>query len=68
MWVWDYKINKNWQPKTGKEWQWFLVRKINYGDFRGVKREILKKYFPKIRKWLDLGKRVMIENFLKKWN
>lgn len=64
MWIWDYKINKNWQPKTDGDWQWLLVRKINYGDFKGIKKDMLKKYFPKIKKWLDLGKRAMIENFL----
>lgn len=68
MWVWDYKINKNWKPKTDEDWQWFLVRRINFGDFKGLKKEMLRKYFPKIKKWLDPGKRDMIENFLMKWN
>lgn len=66
MWVWDYKINKAWQPKTDDDWQWFLVRKINYGDFAGITRDTLKKYFPKIKQWLDLGKKTMIENFLQR--
>lgn len=66
MWIWDYKINKNWQPKTDSDWQWFLVRKINYGDFKGINRDILKTYFPKIKNWLDLGKRMMIEDFLQR--
>lgn len=64
MWIWDYKIKKNWQPKTSEDWQWFLVRKINFGDFSGIKKQILKKYFPKIKNLLDPGKRDMIENFL----
>lgn len=68
MWIWDYKINKNWKPRTGEDWKWFLVRKINFGDFKGIKKETLRKYFPGIKKWLDLGKRQMIENFLRKWN
>lgn len=66
MWVWDYKIKKNWQPKTDYDWQWFLVRKINYGDFAGITKDMLKKYFPKIKQWLDLGKKTMIENFLQR--
>lgn len=66
MWLWDYKINKNWKPKTNLGWQWFLVRKINYGDFKGINRGMLKTYFPKIKKWLDLGKRTMIESFLQR--
>ena len=68
MWIWDYKIDKNWKPKTDEDWEWFLVRKINYGDFTGIKKETLKKYFPKIKKQLDFGKRVMIGHFLQRWN
>lgn len=66
MWVWDYKINKDWKPKTDDAWQWFMVRKINYGDFTGITKVMLKKYFPKIKKWLDLGKKTMVENFLQR--
>lgn len=65
MWIWDYQMPKNWQPKTDKEWQWFLTRKINYGDFTGLKQNIIKKFFPKIKKMLDPGKRGMLEHFLK---
>ena len=64
MWNWDYDLAKNWQPKTPEEWEWFLVRKINYGDFGGLKKNILKKYFPKIAKRLDPGKKAMFANFL----
>lgn len=63
--LWDYKIANNWQPKHAREWEWFLVRKINYGEFKGIPRTILKKYFPKIQERLDPGKRAMIENFFK---
>ena len=65
MWIWDYKIPNNWQPKTDKEWEWFLVRKINYDDFKGLKKDIINKYFPKIKKLIDPGKQAMFENFLK---
>lgn len=65
MWIWDYKIPNNWQPKTDREWEWFLVRKINYDDFKGLQKEIVKKYFPKIKKLIDPGKEAMLENFLK---
>ena len=67
MQLWDYKIGKNWQPKTPKEWEWFLVRQINYGEFNGIKKAVIKRFFPKIKKLLDPGKRAMIEYFLK-WN
>ena len=63
--VWDYNLPKNWQAETDQEWEWFLVRKINYGDFAGLKRDILKKYFNKIKRQLDPGKQIMIANFLK---
>lgn len=68
MWNWDYQLPKNWQPKTDQGWQWFLVRKINYGDFQGLKKETIKKYFPVIKNQLDPGKRAMLENYLKNEN
>jgi hypothetical protein len=64
-WIWDYDIPKNWRPKTAAQWAWFLVRKINYGDFQGLNRDAVKKYFSRIKTLLDLGKKAMLENFLK---
>lgn len=66
MWIWDYKIKDTWQPKTTDEWKWFLVRRINYGDFRGLQIEKIAAYFPTIKTLLDPGKRAMLEDFLKK--
>lgn len=63
---WDYDLPINWQPKTPKEWVWFLVRKINYGDFRGLNAADIKKYFQKIKKKIDPGKSLLLENFLEK--
>ena len=63
--VWDYDISKNWHPTTDAQWQWYLVRKINYDDFAGLKKKIVKKHFPKIKRLLDPGKRAMLENFIK---
>ena len=40
---WDYKINKGWQPKTDRQWLWYLERKINYDDWQGLKAEIIKE-------------------------
>ncbi|OGG17365.1 hypothetical protein A3D78_04090 [Candidatus Gottesmanbacteria bacterium RIFCSPHIGHO2_02_FULL_39_14] len=65
MWNWDYDLPKNWQPTTPAEWEWFLVRKINYGDFNGLRKKIIKKLFPKIKNKLDPGKKAMIANYLK---
>lgn len=64
MQVWDYQIDKNWQPKTQKEWEWFLVRQINYGQFKGIKKENITRFFPKIKELLDPGKKAMLEYFL----
>ncbi len=64
MHIWDYNIKDNWKPKNDSQWEWFLVRKINYGDIIGLKKEMIKKYFPKIKKLLDPGKREMFANFL----
>lgn len=63
--IWDYQLTKNWQPKTDTEWQWYLVRRINYGDLKGLKKEKIEKLFPKIRDFLDPGKREMLAYFLK---
>lgn len=62
--IWDYNIKNNWQPQTREQWEWFLVRKINYGDLKGLKKEIVVQYFPKIKKLLDPGKREMLAYFL----
>ncbi len=61
--LWDYTLLKNWHPRTTDEWQWFLERKINYGDFKGLKAKIVKKYWRRLR--LDEGKRLMIKSYFK---
>lgn len=65
--LWDYELPKNWQPKTRWQWLWCLERKINYDDWQGITKEMLKKYFPALKKRLDPGKRMMIELYLKKY-
>lgn len=61
---WDYDLPKNWKPKTQEEWEWFLVRKINYDDLTGITKITLKQYYPKIKKHLDPGKRALINHYL----
>ncbi|MFZ8847992.1 MAG: hypothetical protein ACO2O4_02010 [Minisyncoccia bacterium] len=63
--VWDYKLSKNWKPKNDFEWQWYLIRRINYGDLKGLKIALIKKYWRKIKKYLTPGKRLLFENFFK---
>ena len=62
---WDYQLPKTWQPTKDNEWEWFLVRKINYGELTGLKKAIIKQYFPKIKTRLDPGKRAMLEDYFK---
>lgn len=59
--VWDYNLPKNWKPKTTEGWIWFLERKINYGDFKGLNPRVIKKYFRKLK--LDPGKRMMFKHY-----
>ncbi|PIR72145.1 MAG: hypothetical protein COU42_02365 [Candidatus Nealsonbacteria bacterium CG10_big_fil_rev_8_21_14_0_10_36_24] len=66
MFNWDYNITKNWKPKTEGQWLWYLERKINYDDWKGLKKRIIKKYFPKLKKRLDPGKREMLKIYFKK--
>lgn len=61
---WDYDLPKNWKPKTDDQWTWFLVRKINYNDLTGLNKDIIQKYFTKIKRQLDPGKRILLEHFL----
>lgn len=62
-WLWDYKLPKNWKPKTDEAWVWYLERRINYGDLKGLKPEAVKKYFDRLK--LDPGRRLMIESYFK---
>jgi hypothetical protein len=66
MHVWDYDLPEDWQPTTDAEWEWYLVRRINYGEFKGLDRKKLREHFTKIKRMLDLGKKYMLENFFKK--
>ncbi len=61
--VWDYKIPKNWKPKNEREWIWYLERKINYDDWKGIKREILRRYLKKLN--LDPAKKILLETYFK---
>lgn len=62
--IWDYKIPKKWRPQNETEWIWFLERKINYDDWKGLDPKKVKKYFKKIN--IDPGKRLMIQCYFKR--
>jgi hypothetical protein len=61
--LWDYTLEKKWQPETRDQWQWFLRRKINYDDWKGIKPWMLRKYGATLK--LDEGKRLFVRNYLK---
>ncbi len=65
---WDYNLKKNWQPTTERQWIWYLERKINYGDWEGLKREQVQRFFPKLKDRLDPGKRKMLQLYLEKYD
>lgn len=65
--IWDYDIKENWQPKNLSQWLWYLERKINYDDWKGLNKKIVKKYFRKLRGRLDPGKIKMLEYYFKKY-
>ena len=59
--LWDYKLTKNWKPLTAREWRWFLERKINYGELRGLDARLIKKMLPRLN--LDPGKKLALQNY-----
>lgn len=65
MQAWDYKIKTGWKPRTDREWIWYLERKINYDDWRGLDPEIIRRYRRKLK--LDTGKKLMLEAYFNKY-
>lgn len=63
--LWDYKIPKNWQPTTPAEWVWYLERKINYGDWKGLNPKIIKKYQARLQ--LDPGKKLLLKAYFNEY-
>jgi hypothetical protein len=62
--VWDYDIKENWRPTTKFQWLWYLERKINYGDWEGLKKVDIQTHWDELKQRLDPGKRLMLENYL----
>lgn len=63
---WDYDLPKNWKPKTDEEWEWYLTRVINYGPDKAdrLDKRTVKKYLPKIERFIDPAKRMMLRDYL----
>jgi len=66
--VWDYNLTEDWKPKNERQWIWYLKRRINYDDWKGLKKKIIKKYFPKLKDKLDPGRRKMLEIYFQRKN
>lgn len=64
---WDYKKIDPKKLTTASEMLWYLERKINYDDWRGLRLAMIKKYLPKLKKRLDPGKRAMLEMYIKRY-
>ena len=60
---WDYHLPKNWTPKTDGEWRWYLERRINYDDLRGLEIQRVKKFLPYLK--IDDGKKMLFEAYFK---
>lgn len=65
MHVWDYNLKRGWKPKTDSQWIWYLGRKINLDDWKGLRKADIKRYFTKLIKRLDPGKKKMLESYFK---
>jgi hypothetical protein len=62
--IWDYDVKKL-DLKNPKVLIWYLERKIEYGDWEALNKEILKKYLPKLK--IDFYLKRILKNFLKKY-
>ncbi|MEM3068194.1 MAG: hypothetical protein QXX91_06115, partial [Thermoplasmata archaeon] len=62
----DYQINTKWQPKTSAEWIWYLERKNNYDDWKGLKAKNIRKYFSKLR--LNPDKKLLLRAYFKHYS
>lgn len=66
MFNWDYKLPKNWQPKTDEECIWYLNRTINYGlNNNRLNLNMVKKYFYQLN--IEPNKKFFLQFLLKKY-
>ena len=61
---WDYDL-RNANLKNPKIKLWYLSRKLQFGDFSGLKKSDLKKYLPKLS--IDASLKELLQNYLKKY-
>ncbi len=63
--LWDYTLKKGWKPRNDFEWCWYLERKINYDDWKGLKKEDIKKHYNRLN--LHSAKKLMLEAHFKQY-
>lgn len=58
---WDYDLDKM-DLKNPRVKIWYLTRKLQFGDLRGISKKDLKKYLPQLQ--VDLSMKELLSNFL----
>jgi hypothetical protein len=61
--LWDYTVNRNVKPADKAGQIWYLERKINYDDWRGLDLKAVRRHFRKMK--IDPAKRVLLKTFFK---
>lgn len=61
--IWDYDLKKADLSKPAVK-VWYLSRKLQFGDFSGIRKADLKKYLSKLD--LDWSIKQLIRNYLRK--
>jgi len=60
--IWDYDFRKM-DFKKPEVKIWYLSRKLQFGDFFGLKKEDLKKYLPRLD--INPSLKELLQNYLK---
>lgn len=63
--LWDYQLPKKWKPRTAGAVRWYLERRINYGDWKGLKPLEIKTHLNKLR--IDPVKKLLLTNYFKRY-
>lgn len=60
---WDYDMEKS-NLSEPKAKIWYLNRKLQFGDLKGLKKSELKRYFPKLN--IEPSLKELLKNYLAK--
>lgn len=61
---WDYDIDKM-DLNNPRVKIWYLTRKLQFGDLRGISRSDLRKFLPQLQ--IDPSMKELLKNFLRKY-